>query len=150
MAYFPLLTIILETTSRFKLLYTTQNQATLALALVIGLGLFGFKDRLGRKLANWGKYEASKIADHAYQGVFSYRQNWRKYNTFCQNRIFNVCFFGTKMPIYSVQDCLENQKKPICGKTRPKPYFSMFIFIRKLSLPSFGPRTVALYQFFWP
>ena len=38
LAYFPLLPIILETTSLFKLLYTTQNQATLALALVIGLG----------------------------------------------------------------------------------------------------------------
>ena len=28
----------MNTTSRFKLLYTAQNQATLALALVIGLG----------------------------------------------------------------------------------------------------------------
>ena len=38
LAYFPLLTIIMNTTSRFKLLYTAPNQATLALALVIGLG----------------------------------------------------------------------------------------------------------------
>ena len=34
---FPLLTIILKTTSRFKLLSTAQNLVTLALALVIGL-----------------------------------------------------------------------------------------------------------------
>ena len=34
---FPLLTIILKTTSSFKLLYTAQNLVTLASALVIGL-----------------------------------------------------------------------------------------------------------------
>ena len=38
LAYFPLLTIIMNPTSRFKLLYTAPNQATLALALVFGLG----------------------------------------------------------------------------------------------------------------
>ena len=116
LAYFPSLTIIMNTTSRFKLLYTAPNQATLALALVIGLGPFG------RGRVKWGKYEASKIAEYPYQRILLYHQIWPNYETFCQSRIFDVCCFETKMPIYSVLDCLGNQKKLIVGKTGPKPY----------------------------
>ena len=108
---------------------------------------FGSKDRLGRKRAKWGKYEASKIAEYPYQRIFFYHQSWPNYETFCQTRFFNVCCFETKIPIYSVHDFLENQEKPIFGKkTGPKQYFSISIFIRRLSLPSFGPKTVAPFQ----
>ena len=149
LAYFLLLTIIMNTTSRFKLLYTAPNQATSALASIIGLGLFGSKDQFGRERVKWGKYEASKIAEYPYQRILLYHQIWPNYETLCQSRIFDVCCFETKMPIYSVLDCLGSQKKLIVGKTGPKPYFPILIFIRKFGLPSFGPKTVALYRILW-
>ena len=63
---------------------------------------FRCNDRFGRKRAKWGKYESSKIPEYLYQRIFNYHQSWRNHETFFQSPYFIVCWFETKMSIYSV------------------------------------------------
>ena len=52
MAYFVLLTKNMHATSYVNGVYTSLIRVTLALALDIGLGLFGLKVQLAHRLAN--------------------------------------------------------------------------------------------------
>ena len=85
--------------------------------------LFGFKDRLGRKLANWGKYEASKIADHAYQGFSSTVKIGENTTLFVRTEFSMFAFLGQKCQYILSRIVLKIIKSRFLEKLGPNHIF---------------------------